>query len=151
MKVLFWSSFNSVHNFVYVISIWELILGWMSLLFLLLLFLSFCSQQDHRPLGLGKSAEPYHWSLHSKCNMGIQYCKSTCPLWLCRQHLPHHPPVSLSSSLTIIFSFAWSFGSKNVSGFTLVCRKIYALDILGEIPRELFELKELIDLWGISN
>ena len=31
------------------------------------------------------------------------------------------------------------------------CRKIYALDISGEIPKELFLLKELMDLWVINS
>lgn len=81
--------------------------------------------------------------------MDLRRFKSSCCLWLLQQSLPHHPFVSLQAppwSLCLSFPRCISY----IILIVLIkknCRKIYALDIKGEIPRELFELKELMDLY----
>lgn len=108
-----------------------------------------CSEQDNRVLEIGKLFEYFNWPLQLKCEMGTWHCEPSYCLWLLGEHLSYNPPVSLSLSLSSssssfnewLFYWEWFWVLP-----WYIYRKIYALDIYGEIPKELFELKKLMDL-----
>ncbi|KAK4349137.1 hypothetical protein RND71_031892 [Anisodus tanguticus] len=67
-----------------------------------------------------------HWNLRSKLNLTMDPCTQNAP-WAPEQA---NPRIACVCSTTCVYMF----------------RKIYALDISGELPKELFLLKELMDL-----
>ena len=85
-----------------------------------------------------------HWNLRMCLNLSTDPCNKNAK-WAPKSAIPRIACVTLfaTSLETVICVVDNGFQFVSLLG---VDRKIYALDISGDIPKELFELKKLMDL-----